>query len=219
MNPLGQRESAAIPELDANLIWKKEPRYDTFWLATAGAGVAIMPFFTVPRNVAGSGFAAVKTEAETNMSTNGQLGKPNQFLLYGFTVEYLPDVAAALAASTLASDWPLVYHPAVFRFVLDANNVQLEVPLEKIPTGCGPTGFAAMGGVVTPLHMSSRTNGVPHSAHYYNFTVPGSKLPLLIRGDQTFRCEIVYPLGNLIITNATGARVRCYMHGVYGSGK
>ena len=217
MNPLGQRESAAIPEMDATLIWKKEPRYDSFITAAGGAGVAVMPFFTVPRNVAGSGFAAVKTEAETNMSTNGQLGKPNQFLLYGFTVEVLPDVGAALAASTLASDWALIYHPAIFRFVLGSNNVQLEIPLEKIPTGCGPTGFATVAVGATPLHMSSRTNGIPHSSHYYNFTVPGTELPLLIQGDQTFRCEIAYPLGNLITLAIT--RVRCYMHGVYGSSK
>ncbi|MFH1226840.1 MAG: hypothetical protein V1701_02915 [Planctomycetota bacterium] len=220
-NPLGQRESAAIPELDASLIWKKEPRYDSFQLAAGGVGVNIMTFFQVPRNVAGSGFAVAKTEAETNMQTAGQIGKPNQFLLYGFTVEVLPAQAAALAISEVSSNWALIYHPSVFRFVLGANNIQLEVPLEKIPTGVGPTGFATSVGaaaVTTPQVMSAMTNGVPHSRYYYNFTVPGSKLPLLIQGDQTFRCEIAYPLGNLILT-VHATRVRCYMHGVYGQGK
>ncbi len=218
-NPLGQSESEAIPELDATLIWKKEPRYDSFLTAAAGAGVGTMSFFTVPRNTSGSGFIApiVKPEADTNMSTPSQLGKPNQFLLFGFTVEALPATGAALAASAVASDWALIYHPGVFRFILGANNVQLEVPLEKIPTGCGPTGFATAGGVVTPLHMGARTNGVPDSSHYYNFTVPGSKLPLLINGDQTFRCEINYPVANLITVGIW--RFRCYMHGVYGQGK
>ena len=221
MNPLGklgERYAPAIPELDANLIWKKEPRFDSFQLAAGGAGVNIMTFFQVPRNVAGSGFAVAKTEAETNLQTAGQLGKPNQFLLYGFTVEVLPAVAAALAASDVPSNWALIYHPSVFRFVLGANNIQLEIPLEKIPTGVGPTGFAAAGAVSTPLHMGSRTNGVPHTSQYYNFTVPGSKLPMLIQGDQTFRCEIAYPLGNLIITTHV-TRVRCYMHGVYGQSR
>ena len=217
MNPLGQRESAAIQEMNASLIWKKEPRYDTF-LYPAGAAPAIIPFFQVIRGGLGSGFGAVaKTAAETNMSSPGTLGDPNQFLLYGFTVEVKPAVGAALAVSTEASVWALIYHTAVFRFITDNNNIQLELPLTKIPTGTGLQGFAATSIAATPLAMSAMTNGVPDAKHYYNFTVPGSKLPLLIRGSQPFRCEIAYPLG--FVTLLTATRVRCYMHGVYGSEK
>ena len=215
MNPLGQRESAAIPKLNASLIWKKEPRYDSFITAAGGAGVASIPFFSIGKGVPGSGFA-IKTEAETNLSAGGKIGGENQFLLYGFTVSVLPNVGAALQFSTLASDTALIYNPAVFRFSL-GGNIQLEVPLAKIPTGVGPTGFATNYTAGTPLHESCITNGVPHIAQYYNFTVPGSKLPLLLFGSQTFRCEIVYPLANLVTLAIT--RIRCYMHGVFGQTK
>ncbi|MFH1226839.1 MAG: hypothetical protein V1701_02910 [Planctomycetota bacterium] len=218
-NPLGQRESAAIPKLDASLIWKKEPRYDTFLFTGGAAGPAIVPFFQVQRGQPGSGFAAAKTESETNMSQPGQLGEPNQFLLYGFTVAIMRTVGAAAAVSRLASDWALLYHPAVFRFVTDNNNIQLEVPLTKIPTGVGPTGFAVSAGAGTPQHMSFMTNGVPEPTHYYKFTVPGSKLPLLLTGSQSFRCEIFYPLGAVTTLAGDNTRVCCYMHGVYGSSK
>jgi hypothetical protein len=216
MNPLGQRESMAIPGMDANLIWKKEPRYDSF-LMPAGAAPAVIPFFQVPRGAFGSGFGAVvaKTASETNMSSPGSLGDPNQFLLYGFSFEVKPNIAAALAVSTQASDWALIYHTAVFRFILGANDIQLEIPLTKIPTGIGLTGFGATSVGATPLAMSSMTNGVPSASHYCNFTVPGSKLPLLIRGSQPFRCEIGYPLG--AVTLLTITMVRVIMHGVYGS--
>ena len=215
MNPLGQRESAAIPKLDAELIWKKEPRYDSFITAAAGAGVAVIPFFSIGKGQPGSGFA-IKTEVETNLSTGGKIGDPNQFLLYGFTVSVLPNVGAALAVSNLAADTALIYDPAVFRFSL-GGNLQLEVPLSKIPTGVGPTGFASNATGATPLHESCMTNGVPYITQYYNFTVPGNKLPLLILGSQTFRCEIVYPLANLVTQTIT--RFRCYMHGVFGQSK
>ncbi|MFH1226841.1 MAG: hypothetical protein V1701_02920 [Planctomycetota bacterium] len=219
-NPLGQRESAAIPELNASLIWKKEPRYDSFLFTGGVAGPAIVPFFQVQKGQAGSGFAVAKSDAETNLGTPGKIGKPNQFLLYGFTVSVLQGVPVADAASSLASDWAQIYNAAVFRFVL-GGNTQLEIPLAKIPTGMGPTGFAAQAGGVasTPLHMSSMTNGIPQPEYYYSFTVPGSKLPLLIQGDQPFRCEIGYPLAVVTTVAGRNTRLRCYMHGVYGAEK
>jgi len=218
MNPLGQRESAAIPEMNANLIWKKEPRYDTFLCTGTVLAGALIPFFQVPRSGFGSGFGVIaKTASETNMSAPGSLGDPNQFLLYGFSIEVKSAVAEPMAASTLASDWALIYNTGVFRFVTDNNNIQLEVPLTKIPTGIGLQGFAATTLGATPLQMATMTNGVPDAKHYYNFTVPGSKLPLLIRGSQTFRCEIGYPV--LALTTLTNTRIRCYMHGVYGQEK
>ena len=87
MPGLGQRVAEAIKLADAELVWRKEPRYDTFITAAAGAGVGIVPFFSVPRGQIGSGFAVAKTEAETNMTAASQVGSPNQFLLHGFAIE------------------------------------------------------------------------------------------------------------------------------------
>lgn len=213
-NALGARVTRAIPRVVSDLVWKKEPRYDTFITAAGGAGVGVVPFFTVPRGNAGSGFAVAKTEAETNMTATGQIGEPNQFLLHGFVVDAM--LIAGAAATLSVADYLAIYNSGIFRFILGGNNIQLEVPLKLIPSGVGPTGFAASSGAGTPLSQAAVTNGVPHISHYYNFTTVDKK-PLLLRGSQTFRCELVYvgAGGNLITAAIT--RIKCYLMGVYGA--
>lgn len=203
---------------NANLAWKKQPLYDTFITAAGGVGVAVVPFYQIPIGAIGSGFAAAKTQNETNMNAAGQLGRPNQFLLYGFQLIAVLPVALTGVNSTVDGDFQAIYNSGTFRFVRGGNKVELEIPLDRIPTGPGPVGFAgtAFGG--GPLVSVRMNNGVPHTTHYFNYTNPGEgKEPLLIDCTQTFRCEIVYngAAGNLVTLAVT--RIKCYMLGVLGS--
>jgi len=210
-----ERNAPAIMQKNADLTWKRQPLYDTFITAAGGAGVAVVPFFQVPINTIGSGFAVAKTINETNMSSVGQVGKPNQFLLEGFQINVvMPPVGAV---NLCDADFQAVYNSGLFRFIRGTNKVELEIPLDRIPTGPGPDGFATTATAGVPLGVIRITNGVPHISHYYNFSNPGEgKEPILIDGDQTFRCELAYGgvAGNLITAGIT--RIKCYMIGVYG---
>jgi len=210
-----ERNAPAIMQKNANLTWKKQPLYDTFITAAAGAGVPVVTFFQVPIGGIGSGFAVAKTNNETNMNSAGKLGKPNQFLLYGFQlIAVMPPVGAA---NLIDADFDAIYNSGVFRFLRGGNKVELELPLDRIPTGPGPTGFAGTAPAGVPLTSIRINNGVTHSTHYFNFSNPGEgREPLMIDSTQTFRCEIVYAgnAGNLITAGIT--RLKCYMLGVYG---
>lgn len=213
---LGQRVAPAVREGAANALldWRKEPRYDTFITAAAGAGVANVPFFTVPRGQIGSGFAVAKTENETNMAAANQIGSPNQFVLHGFALEAV--LVNGAAAILPIADFLAIYFSGLFRFTLGANRVLLEVPVSRIPSGPGPQGFAASAVGGTPLAQGGITNGVPHISHFYDFkTFSGEGL--LLDGTQSFRCDLIYggAAGNLITAAIT--RIRCYLMGWYGA--
>jgi len=209
-----ERNAPAIVQRNADLTWKRQPLWDTNITAVGAPGLAALLFFQVPIGTGGSGFA-VKTINETNMNAAGQLGKPNQFLLEGFQVEaIMPPVGAV---NLCDEDFHAIYNSGLFRFIRGGNKVELEIPLDRIPTGPGPDGFAATATAGAPLGVIRINNGVPHISHYYNFSNPGKgKEPIVIGGDQTFRCEIVYGglAGNLITLGIT--RIKCIMVGILG---
>jgi len=210
-----ERNAPAIVQKNPDLTWKKQPLYDSFLTPAGGAGVATIPFFQVPVGAVGSGFAVAKTNSETNMTQPGQLGMPNQFLLYGFQINLVVAPVAGGATSNTDAYFQLFYNTGVFRFIRGGNKIEVEVPLDRIPTGPGPYGFASTAVVGVPLEVVRMNNGVPHASHYFNYVNPDEgKEPMVIDGSQSFRCEIVY-VPNLITAVAT--RIKCYMLGVYGS--
>jgi len=214
-----ERNAPAIEQGPATLTWKKQPLYDTFLTAPVGPGVAVVQFFQIPIGAIGSGFVAPgKTVNETNMNAASQLGKPNQFQLFGFQlIAVIPPIVGGATSNTDA-DFAAIYTSGTFRFVRGGNKVELEIPLDRIPTGPGPTGFAATAPAGVPLEAIRINNGVTHTSHYFNFGNPGKgREPLTIDSTQTFRCEIVYngAAGPLITAAAT--RIKCYMLGILGS--
>ena len=213
MPGLGQRVQAAIPMANAMLIWNKEPRYDTFLTVAGAPGVGVVPFFSIPRGAIGSGFAAAKTEAETNMNAGSQIGKPNQFLVHGFMVQAQVSLAHATTITAI-QDFAAIYTTGLFRYIL-GTNTQLEVPLSAIPAGPGPTGFASGAVAGAPLETAAVVNGTPLITHYYDFRTEDG-LPTLLDGSQSFRCELIYTGagGNLITTAST--RIKCFVMGIYG---
>lgn len=211
---IGNRTAPAIVGANAELTWLKEPRYDTFLVPAAGAALGVIPFFTIPQGQIGSGFAVAKTIAETNMRAPSHLGKPNQFILHGFAIKVV--YGGSGAAIVCAADMDAFYANGVFRFIL-GNNCQLETPVSRIPTGPGPSGFAAVATGGAPLVTFNMSHGEPNIAQFYGFSTWDGQ-PLLIDSTQIFRCELVYEgvTGGLVMNAAAGTRIKCYMMGIYG---
>lgn len=214
------RFAPAIKGVNPELVWKKEPRYDTFVTAAAGAGVPLVPFFAVPKGQVGSGFAVNKTVSETNLSVAGMIGSPNQFLVHGFAIEpvFPSEEIAVPGTNTAMADYLAIYFSGLFRFTLDTNNIQLEIPVSRIPAGPGANGILATALAGVPLTAATPHNGVSHISHYYDFRTNDGD-PVLLDGSQSFRVELVYAGGAGNLITATAMRIRCYMYGLYGSEK
>lgn len=136
-----------------------------------------------------------KTECDTNMIADGNLGHPNLFDLVGFTGELEWGVSQA--------DFDDIYTKMVFKWLFGTNTVFTNVTLRKIPQGVGPSGFNFAGTVITA--------GLPVLSSFYNFTTPDRKARRIDSVEQ-FR-NILKVCSALAIT-AAGRKWTTYMLGV-----
>lgn len=96
--------------------------------------------------------ATAKSECDTNMTLDSQLGSPNLFDLVGFTGELEYGVSQA--------DFNNIYNTSTFRWMFGTNTVFTRTTLKKIPQGIGPTGFNSSGTIVV--------QGLPVVGAFYN---------------------------------------------------
>ena len=136
-----------------------------------------------------------KSECDTNMTLDSQLGSPNLFDLVGFTFE--------LQYGFDHADFNNIYGNCSFRWVFGTNTYFTRTTLKKIPQGVGPNGFDS-GGLVL-------TQGLPVVNAFYNFTTPDRKARRIDSVEQ-FRNEIC-PCAALAVT-ASGVKGTTYMNGV-----
>lgn len=141
-----------------------------------------------------------KTECDTNMTLDSQIGHPNLFDLVGFSGELDWGVSQA--------DFNDFYTKNTFRWVFGANTVFTRIVLKKIPAGIAPYGFPAIGG------GAIITAGLPSGREFYNFCTPDRKARRIDSVEQ-FRNEI-QPCQALSMT-ASGRKWTTYMLGVYYS--
>jgi len=187
-------------ERDAYLTWSWQPLYDTCIMPASGIGR--LNFFQVQRGAIGGGFSTCKTESETNMYTGGQIGYPNQFLLYGF--------AAAIPESTSKEDRSAIKQ-GVFKFYSGWNRLQFESLMLNIP--------------VNPIEDNEffieidnklGITELPYKTGFYYLLFP-NQLPLLIDGGVYFKVEIGYPAGPVPLPSGKNCRVVVFMIGCKGN--
>lgn len=114
-----------------------------------------------------------KTECDTNMTLDSQLGHPNLFDLVGFTGE--------LDFGISQVDFNNFYRNTTWRWIFGQNTVFTRIRTIKIPQGIGPYGFNSAGTIIT--------NGLPVVGAFYNFTTPDRRARRIDSTEQ-FRGEV-----------------------------
>lgn len=187
----------------------KQPLYDTELIATPTT-VTQVGFFQRAQNQTTAAGALVKTIAETNMTTSGQLPSPLHFSIFGFVFEVQPNVSAA--------NFNQLYTASAFTFQFGGNRIYLQIPLQRIPGGVGPTGYAST--TVGATTVGAVQNGVGVVSNVFGFTI--NRKALQIRPNEAFNANVQWPtaaptlaatdfLGNVITT----IRLRVYLVGIF----
>lgn len=136
-----------------------------------------------------------KSDCDTNMTLDSQLGSPNLYDLVGFTGE--------LEWGVSQEDFNDFYSKCSFTWKFGQQTIFTKTKLTKIPQGIGPSGFNSSGTIIT--------NGLPVVGNFYNFCTPDRKARRIDSTEQ-FRNEIC-PCSALSIT-AAGRKWWTYMLGV-----
>jgi len=181
----------------------KQPLFDT--AIFDNAGVNRLNYFQAPQGNPIVAAGAFKSEVDTNLTQAGQLGRPQEFDLYGFNLEFTcdPDDAGATIA-----DLQLLYDAGVFEFFFGQQRPWLQIPVQEIPNGAGWEGTVATANVGTEYFFAKNGIGDVHS--YYVFTI--GKKPIPIASAENFTARVDFPQG--AVTPSQDYRVRCFMKGV-----
>lgn len=134
-----------------------------------------------------------KTECDTNLTQDSQLGYPLEFDLVGFLTE--------LERGVTLADHQDIYNKVAFKWFFGQNVPWLRVPLTKIPEGIGTFGAGA---------SDIPVNGWPVVTNFYNFSSPDRKARR-ISSTETFRNEL-FVCAALSLTATR--KVRTFMLGI-----
>ncbi|BBM84437.1 hypothetical protein [Candidatus Uabimicrobium amorphum] len=118
-------------------------------------------------------------DRQTNLKTDGQLAKPNEFFLYGITV-FCPNGADVADIANL-------FNFGVLRFKISGKEY-VNARLHYVPPGGGIQGYGYADSVGSPTTRDFVTNGVPLPNTYYNVSV--MKKPLHIVDQESFEASI-----------------------------
>jgi hypothetical protein len=198
--PLVQPPSVQAPAVLRPL---RNPLYDTETIPFSSTPNEIVFYQRALSNTMANA-ATIKRESETNLSQSGQLPNPNHFQLFGFLIEPQNNV--------LLANFQAIYATSVFEFTFTGTRIYLQIPLQQIPQGLGPTGFSALYGQTAPTERTIVTNGVPHVKNLYAFNI--GRFALMIRPAETFGARIRWPNGAPTLVTAD-TRLRCYLVGIY----
>lgn len=177
-----------------------QPLWDTQTIPAAG--VALLTYFTQPVGQGVTNFAAAgaRTLADTNMRAGGFLPAGYNFVLLGFRVQ----PAFTLTAQD-AGRWSI---GGVLTFTVSSVPF-LEVPLDSVPAGMGPSGSVATSAIFALSH------GWPSLSNSFNI----GKKPLELSQSQDFSLTLTWPSGGIAVTSTVPAQpvaglpVRVYMDG------
>ena len=187
----------------------KQPLYDTGLILTAG--VQRVQFFNAP--IGGALGAAVKSEADTNLTQSGMIGRPAEFDLYGFQLEL--QIVGDDCPNTVR-DLNLIYDTSAFEFFFGQQRPWLQVPAQEIPNGPGIEGAFSTADDAAAENYFFGHCGKGSSKAMYNFTI--GKKPIPIGSAESFSALLSWPGGAINPAGAVDIRARCYMKGIYYSG-
>jgi len=185
----------------------KNPLYDTGHILAA-APTNRVNFFQAPQGNPIVAAGALKTEADTNLTQAGQLGRPQEFDLYGFQLEIFNTNCDDIP-NTFA-DLLLVYDTGVFEFFFGQQRPWLQLPVEEIPNGPAFEGCYATADNAATTGAAFLKSGEGAADAYYNFTI--GKKPIPIASAENFSARLDWPSGAPTTTNLY--RATCYMKGI-----
>lgn len=189
--------SAPLPS--ALLRPLQQPLYDTE-ITTAAGTPAELRFFQRQLGQTTAVGGLIKTIAETNVGQPGQLANPLEFSLFGFNFVVAPDVNQ--------DDFNAIFTGSAFTFLYTGNRIYLQIPLNRIPQGVSPEGFASTTVAATTLFQVH--NGVGHISNFYKFTIGRSALR--IRPTESFQVRLEWPTAAPTITADT--RLQVFLNGL-----
>ena len=186
-------------------IQNNTARYDTYVVLAAAAMPVTIPFFEVPRNQAGSGFARVKSYAETNMAVARQLENPVAMDVRRIIVSVIPYGSAlnVLATMNVVKN---VLEDSIVRFTV-SDTLYYEIHLLWCG-GTGITGMIANGGAADGF--VGAYSGIAGREDL--------QIPIPIRSRENFKLEIIRNTNNTLLDDVlpsdTNLRFRVYLEGV-----
>jgi len=186
----------------------KQPLYDTGLILTAG--VQRVQFFQAP--IGGALGAAVKSEADTNLNQAAQIGRPNEFDLYGFKLEL--QIVGDDGVNTVR-DLELIYDTSVYEFFFGQQRPWLQVPAQEIPNGAGLEGAFSTADDAAALNYFMGHCGEGSCKAMYNFTI--GKKPIPIGSAETFSALLSWPIAAINPAGAADIRATNYLVGIYYS--
>lgn len=201
---------ASRPAGSAVLRKITQPLFDTNILDN-GVAPNILQWFVIPIGQAMPVTAVNKTEADTNLNQQSQVGMPNMFDLTGFNFELF--MADPTDVNDNVEDLFQLYEQSVFRFIFSQNRKWLELPLSQIPQGVSLTGQLADSDVTGNTESMFVHQGMASVSEVYNFTV--RKSPIRIHSAEGFKCEVEWTNGGTAAWQWANTRVRVFLQGSF----
>lgn len=194
-----------------------QPIYDTVGLSTTNSGQT--DFFQVP--IGGTGIYGTGTKQlnDTNLSMNGQLSQPDQFVVRSFKIQ--PLNRATTASGFAATSWSLqdlcdidrFLNQTVFRFSVGSNTGKVVEALAALfPAGIGLEGSVATGGSTSPSLAYIVGNGVRELTNTYSL---GKEFGELLRAGENFRGQFFWPVTTSLSASFS---VRVFLGGHWSQG-
>ena len=197
----------------------RQPMYDEEKVGN-GAATRVISFFSRPRGQTDNA-GVVKTLRDTNLQNANALGGKQEFYLVGFNVMLDWDILAtdsmAAAPNALTNETYVVQQimaDSLFEFQFGRQTNLVEVPLERVPFGGGPSGVIHANIVEAATSIAQvLTNGVPSVREFYDVRLQKNR-PRHIQPDQSFSCQITWPRTITIGSSSGGEWYRIMMYGI-----
>ena len=187
-----------------------QPLYDTTIVGRAADGAYTrLQFFAIPKNGLMPFTAANKTDADTNMTSQSQLGMPMRFAWRGIQYEYFTH--SPEETEFIAADIADAYDQSVFTFNFSNGRPWHQFPLSRIPSGTMLTGNIATCDVTGASEFAWLGNGEASVREVYDVTI--GKQPIAIGSKETFTADITWPNGAVTSSTADRRRARLYLTG------
>lgn len=191
---------AALKNYDVNragqfeVIW--QPLYD--YTAYDTLGHTQLTFFQTTVGGAAAGLSS------TNMRAQGQLPKPQEFLVTGIQVTFEVGAAIAQAAAATATNWQDVFdvmNSGNLQFLIGSKSYLNDAPLGVFPQQFGIGGEGATG--ATTAMDYARSVG-----KYYSIT------PIKLPANQNFEVSLNWPEGAVTVTTdgVIGVRLEGFLY-------